>query len=242
VVAIEPAPLRDGLYDKVGGWLVLPALATYLTPFFMVYASFDNFQYFSFSLPNTAQQIIVGVGLSFAALAIAWFYACVLLSRLDPLFPKTFVWLSLALVAVNFMGLCVLAAYTGTTPTVDDNRELVRSIVQSAIWVPYMLVSKRVRATFLGVPIPAGVRAKTAVHPVLITPPPVVDETGRLRRKGHRLGILLTLIFAVVMIIGAVNDTGYPKPPWAFLFAAVGLGGVLLSYLFARLWYWFKAA
>jgi hypothetical protein len=91
MVAIEPAPLRDGLYDKVGGWLVLPALATYLTPFFMIYASFDTFRYFSSSLPTTSQQIIVGFGLAFAALAIAWFYACVLLSRLDAAFPKTFV-------------------------------------------------------------------------------------------------------------------------------------------------------
>jgi hypothetical protein len=42
MVAIEPAPLRDGLYGKVGGWLVLPALATYLTPFFLAYAAFDT--------------------------------------------------------------------------------------------------------------------------------------------------------------------------------------------------------
>jgi hypothetical protein len=43
---IEPASLRDGIYDKVGRWLVLPDLATYITPFFMAYASFDNFRYF----------------------------------------------------------------------------------------------------------------------------------------------------------------------------------------------------
>lgn len=64
MVAIEPAPLTDGLYEKVGGWLVLPAIATYLTPFFMAYSAYENFQYFSFSLPTASQQIIVGFGLA----------------------------------------------------------------------------------------------------------------------------------------------------------------------------------
>jgi hypothetical protein len=243
VVAIEPAPLRDGLYDRVGGWLVLPAIATYLAPFFMAYASFDNFRYFSSSLPATAQQIIVGLGLAFAALAICWFYACVLLSRLDPYFPNTFVCLSLVLIAVNFAGLSILAAYTGNTPTVDDNRDLIRSVVQSVIWVPYMLVSKRVKATFLGIPIPAAVRTATAapLAPLAKTLP-IGEDTARLRRKGHRLGILLTLVSAVFLTIGVLNDSGYPRPAWASFFAAIGSGGVLLGYAFARLWYWFKAA
>jgi hypothetical protein len=251
VVAIEPAPLRNGLYDKVGGWLVLPALATYITPFFMAYATFDNFRYFTPSLPAAAQQILVGVGLSFAALMIGWFYACVLLSRLDPFFPNTFVCLSIALIIVNFAGIALVSAYTGSTPTVEDNRDLIRSIVQSAVWVPYMLISRRVKATFYGIPMPkqrpAVVRSSAPLAPVrarLTTDqqPLMDDDAGRLKRKGHRLGILLTLISMVLLLIGIMNDSGYSPPPWASFFAAVGAGGVLLSYVFARLWYWFKAA
>jgi hypothetical protein len=253
VVAIEPAPLRGGLYDKVGGWLVLPALATYVTPFFMAYASFDNFRYFSFSLPTATQQILVGFGLSFAALTICWFYACVLLSRLDRLFPNTFVCLSLAVIIVNFAGLAVLSAYTGNAPTVEDNRDLIRSVVQSAIWVPYMLVSRRVKATFYGIPMPEKLlqdivtrpngRPPQRVHTRLTADQgPTTDNVGRFNRKGHRLGIFLTLISVVLFLIGIMNDSGYPAPPWASFFAAVGAGGILLSYVFARLWYWFKAA
>jgi hypothetical protein len=249
VVAIEPAPLRNGLYDKVGGWLVLPALATYLTPFFMAYAAFDNFRYFSSSLPTTAQQILVGFGLAFAALAICWVYACILLSRLDPFFPNTFVCLSLALIIVNFAGIAILSAYTGNTPTVDDNRDLIRSIVQSAIWIPYMLVSKRVKATFFGIPMPAkqllvppsGVPL-TPIQARPMTEQSPTDDAARLKRKGHRLGILLTLISVVLLAIGVMNDSSYSPPPWASFFAAIGACGVLLSYVFARLWYWFKAA
>lgn len=250
MVAIEPAPLRSGLYDKVGGWLVLPALATYTTPFFMAYATFDNFRYFSSSLPTAAQQILVGLGLSFAALTIGWFYACVLLSRLDPLFPNTFIWLSIVLIIVNFAGIAIVFAYAGSAPTVEDNRDLIRSIVQSAIWVPYMLVSKRVKATFYGIPMPEQRRPVVArpsgpltpVHARPTTDQPPMDDAGRLKRKGHRLGILLTLISVVLLLIGIMNDSGYSPPPWASFFAAVGAGGVLLSYVFARLWYWFKAA
>jgi Protein of unknown function (DUF2569) len=249
MVSIESAQLRNGVYDKVGGWLVLPAIATYLAPFFMTYASFDNFRYFSASLPTTAQQILVGFGLAFAALAICWVYACILLSRLDPFFPKTFAYLSLALIIVNFADVAILSSYTGNKPTVEDNRDLIRSIVQSAIWVPYMLISKRVKATFYGIPMPAKqlrVSLSSAAHaPIQVRPTtdqPPTDDAARLKRKGHRFGIFLTLISVVLLAIGILNDSGYSSPPWASFFAAVGAGGVLLSYLFARLWYWFKAA
>ncbi len=245
MVAIEPAPLRYGLYDKVGGWLVLPAIATYVTPFFMAYATFDNLRYFSSSLPTTSQQILVGVALSFAALTIGWFYACILLSRLDHFFPNTFVCLSIALIVVNFASIAIISAYTGNTPTVDDNRDLIRSIVQSAIWVPYMLVSKRVRATFYGIPmpiIPKSSRSSAAIAPTPRLTVPITDDEARLKRKGHRLGILLSLISVVPLAIGVINGSGYPPPAWASFFAAIGAGGVLLSYAFARLWFWFKAA
>jgi len=249
MVAIEPAPLENGLYEKIGGWLVLPALATYLAPFFLAYASFENFRSFSPSLPEKGQQILVGFGLAFAALSICWFYACVLLSRLDPLFPNTFVCLSLLLVVVNFASLAILSAYTGTTPTVDDNRDLMRSIIQSAIWVPYMFLSKRVKATFYGIPIPTkrphAVRSSAPQTPLQVSAIDdqlPIDETARLKRKGHRLGILLTLVSVVILMIGILNDTGYSPPPWASFFTAIGAGGLLLSYIFARLWHWFKAA
>lgn len=248
MVAIEPAPLREGLYDRIGGWLILPALGTYLSPFFMVYASFENFRYFSPSLPEAAQQILVGFGLAYAGLAICWTYGCVLLSRLDRYFPNTFVCLSLVLIVVNLAGVVILARYTGKSPTVNDNRDLIRSIVQCALWIPYMLVSKRTKATFLGIPVPVAKQRDSSMsigerRAALAGVTALPDEVGRLRRKGHRLGVVLTLLSVVLLVIGAINDSGYPRgPEWASLFMAIGLGGVLLSYAFARLWYWFKAA
>ena len=88
---------------------------------------------------------------------------------------------------------------------------------------------------------PSGVPL-TPIQARPMTEHPPTDDAARLKRKGHRLGILLTLISVVLLAIGIMNDSGYSPPPWASFFAAIGAGGVLLSYVFARLWYWFKAA
>jgi hypothetical protein len=69
------------------------------------------------------------------------------------------------------------------------------------------------------------------------------EHTLRMRRKGNRLGIFVTLFSLILLFVGIVGGAGsYNSPTWATFLAAVGLAGTLFGYLMARLWYWFKAA
>lgn len=234
MVAIEPAPLRDGLYDRIGGWLVLPAISTYLTPVFMAYSAYDNLRFFSPSLSEAAQMIILAAGGLAIAQCIGWFYVCVLLSRLDAYFPRMFVIMSLANVAINVAMLLVLVAYTNGSLIADDARDAIRSLMQAIVWVPYMLISKRVKATFLGIRLPqkALIRYEPASAPSNLPRDgafgqlrePERSPAERFKIKGHRLGIFVTLLSLVILAVGLVNSAGYPTPPWSSL--AIGLGSI----------------
>jgi hypothetical protein len=241
LVALEPAPLRDGLYDRVGGWLVLPAIATYLTPILMGYSAFETLRHFSPSLPTTAQQIIIGAGLLSVALCIGWLYACVLLSRLDPYFPRMFVILSVANVVANFIVLVGMAAYTNSSVTPEDSRDAIRATMQAVIWVPYMLLSKRVKATFYGIPLPTRM---TQPHNPKERSAEAINESEatRYKRKGHRLGIFLTFVSLLLLLVGAMNESSYSPPAWASFFVGLGAIGTIFGYVLARMWYWFRAA
>jgi hypothetical protein len=62
------------------------------------------------------------------------------------------------------------------------------------------------------------------------------DDTPRTpkQEKGHRLGIFITVVAAVIFVVGTVANNE----------RVMGLGvmGVLFGYLLARLWYWFRSA
>jgi hypothetical protein len=244
MVAIEPSPLtEDGLYDRIGGWLVLPAIGTYLSPLFMGYAAYENLRFYSDSLSEQAKVVILGAGLTCVGLAIGWLYACVLLSRLDPLFPRVFIGLCVVQLLFN-VGIWIVFVRSGTTSDPEAFKDVARSLVIATVWIPYMLISKRVKATFYGIPMKRPVQRDRKMATGLS---PSVTEDGdtsaiRLRRKGHRLGIFLTVISLPVLLIGLMNSGSYEQPAWASLFTAVGLVGVVCGYFFARLWYWFRAA
>jgi hypothetical protein len=110
-----------------------------------------------------------------------------------------------------------------------------------------MLVSKRVKATFYGIPFPQK-PPRSAFAPLDLKGESrnrqAEDDPDilRYRRKGNRLGIFVTLFSLVLLLAGAVGASGYEAPAWASLSVAVGAVGTLFGYLFSRLWYWFKAA
>jgi hypothetical protein len=73
MVAIEPSPLtEDGLYDKIGGLLVLLAIGTHASRLTMGYAAYENLRFYSDGLSEQAKVIILGAGLTCGGLLIEW--------------------------------------------------------------------------------------------------------------------------------------------------------------------------
>ena len=64
----------------------------------------------------------------------------------------------------------------------------------------------------------------------------------QLRRKGHRLGIFVTVASLLLALVSFPAASGYGAPPIATGLLTLGLGGTLFGYLLARLWYWYKTA
>ncbi|GBF50846.1 hypothetical protein LPTSP4_23730 [Leptospira ryugenii] len=94
---------------------------------------------FLFEMGYNALMILVSFGLIY------------LFFKKHYLFPKSYI--AFALVPIVLIPLdaymVTLVAKNETTFSVETNIELIRSIITAAIWVPYMIFSKRVKATFV---------------------------------------------------------------------------------------------
>lgn len=231
MVAIEPSPLKAGLYDRVGGWLVLPAIGTYLAPLYKAYSAYDVLRLYSDGLPLPSKLFIVGFGLACIALTFAWLYACVLLSRLDTLFPNVYVALLVVEIAIAVFSALLVTQYFGAKLEQDDIKETMRPIVVAVVWIPYMLVSKRVKATFYGIPI---------AEPLASRPPQQASQPGSKKASDltmvQRFGMVLYwtgLLVAGLLVVGGViaiaNSRGGSEVVGYFC-----LAGAFLSWLVGR--------
>lgn len=156
--------LEKGQPSGVGGWLVLVGIGLVLTPIRLSAFILQTFPpifcdgaweilttpgsdaYHSLWAPVLIFEILANVGFVGAYLHLLVFFF--LGSRL---FPKAFITVTL----IN-LGFVLFDAWFGSIPLAeaavfdaDTIREFSRSLVAAAIWVPYMMVSKRVKNTFV---------------------------------------------------------------------------------------------
>lgn len=150
--------------EGLGGWLILVGIAVVASPFRIALDAVMTFQpifsdgtWTTLTDPTDAtynplwKVIILGEIATNILMGLAWLYAAYLFFTKQPLFPLWF----RSLLIISFMVILAdafLIMFIQPTAQVFDTdtvKNLARSIVAIAVWVPYTLLSKRVRNTFV---------------------------------------------------------------------------------------------
>ena len=147
----------------IGGWLILITIGIVVTPIRIIILMMTTYpEIFSTDVWEvlTTQgsevysplwaPIIIGEILFNSGLVSAWIYLAFLFFTKRNLFPKLYI--GIAIVSLVFIVADAFAVklILPNEPLLDPDtiRELMRAVIMVVIWVPYMLVSKRVKATF----------------------------------------------------------------------------------------------
>ena len=150
---------RDGP-EGIGGWLILPVIGLVLTPLRGLYQlsqltglkdslSFLSSGQTTFLVIETLFSLAIAVVLPIALL--------VLLFNKKSAFPRLYIiwavlclaFLVIDLIVVQALFKDVFAAGGVELIDADTMRDILRTVVLVAVWVPYMINSRRVRNTFV---------------------------------------------------------------------------------------------
>lgn len=159
-----PPPLYpDARLTGLGGWLILPAISLFLNPIRMLiqmgsFAQCLNLEiWVKLTTPGQpAYHPLWGVTLLFeTAYNLILFSVGILLLVLFFQRRKTFPPIMVGFLALmllgNFFDGALVAAISSTVPeaaTDDSASGIAQSIIGCSIWIPYFLVSRRVKSTF----------------------------------------------------------------------------------------------
>lgn len=135
----------------LGGWMILPILGMGISPLLILAGFGPHYTLVSsgalFRL-STALQVFIWIEIVLNLLLIAgWLYALVLCMAWSERFPKTYIAVLAANLGVQVADLMV-SAFFGHQLAGEDVLALGRGTLACAIWIPYMLLSRRVRNTF----------------------------------------------------------------------------------------------
>lgn len=158
IIPAQPPP-RDGP-EGIGGWLILPMIGLIGTPIRAIFqlsqmaSVWDNLQYLTAA--QTAFIFIEAIGNVFIIIAFPIFLLVLFFNRKQS-FPRFYVIWAIAEVAFTIADLIAAKILFGDvfeasgTELMDSDtwQDLLRGLVLVAIWVPYMLNSRRVRNTFI---------------------------------------------------------------------------------------------
>jgi hypothetical protein len=139
----------------IRGWLILPAIGTVLSPIYLFIAfsklvpTLENV-WAARSALSTGLYIFVIVETALnIAFILGWLMAILLLALKSPFYPKAYVALMGGMVVFLLVDMVVSAGGYNHQPGQDELISLGRTILVAAIWIPYMMLSKRVKNTFV---------------------------------------------------------------------------------------------
>ena len=153
------SPPLDGP-EGIGGWLILPVIGLCLTPLraLLQLGEFSSLKdAFAFLTGGQKAFLVAEMVLNFGIILVLPIVLLVLLFNKKATFPRVYViWAVLCLVFLvgdlimaKVMFSEIFAAGSVELLDADTLKDILRTIVLVAVWVPYMLNSRRVRNTFV---------------------------------------------------------------------------------------------
>lgn len=163
-IEVTPATGPQDGPDGLGGWLVVIALGLFATPIRLVIVMVQTYpplfgagRWEKLTTPGSPhyhplwKPLVIGeVVANFVFIAFA-VYLLYLFFRKSRRFPSYYIGLlvsSIVFILADSFVVGIVVPGQGIT-SAGSMQELTRSLVASAIWIPYLFVSKRVRNTFV---------------------------------------------------------------------------------------------
>ncbi len=140
---------EKGQPSAIGGWLIIPAIGLILAPIKAAAGLFwgiDTIQRFTPEL--TGDPTLWLTGLIDAALIIACIVVAVLFFEKQRIAVPAFIGLVAAVPIAAAVQVALRVSLFGEADAADILKAIVGPCVYAAIWIPYFLLSKRVKNTF----------------------------------------------------------------------------------------------
>jgi hypothetical protein len=166
---IEMSELTNGAKKAaelkgLGGWLILVAIGVVLSPMNIVRESFATFE--PLFRDNTFADISDPSSPSFVNYLTEYVYAALLINTLfvvwailnvvwfftkNAKFPRSFRYFLLSALTAMIGDIALSTNFTSFEEAFDATakKDIFKSCINAAIWVPYTMVSKRVKNTFV---------------------------------------------------------------------------------------------
>lgn len=134
--------------EKIGGWLLFPAIGLALGGVVSVIGIFVSLGVAS-DIPSRYQGIFALNLLSDVGLTAFLIYAAVRFFGKRRNAPATMIALMIAGIVVNGLLLAINIGADAEPFAIECGKALAKGIFGAVIWIPYFLVSKRVKRTFV---------------------------------------------------------------------------------------------
>ncbi|WP_426447235.1 DUF2569 domain-containing protein [Siccibacter colletis] len=146
------APCEEKMFKKIGGWLYLPALGLLATLVINAWSAFyalkmllDNYAWFS----GEVRGVLITELLLFSGLFLLALYVSSLFIRKKRQLPRFYIGMLLYGLAVLCADLWLGYHYLDMPLSYENVAPLGRTLISLFIWIPYFIVSVRVKRTFV---------------------------------------------------------------------------------------------